>query len=866
MKNLQKGLLSLATLPGALMAQEATEINNFQSKSSQSRPNVVMIYADDLGFGDLGCYGAKGVKTPNVDRLAERGLRFTNAHAVASTSTPSRYALLTGQYPFRKTGTDVAAGDAAMIISPDQYTVADVFKDAGYTTAAFGKWHLGLGAETGKQDWNKPISPALPDIGFDYSYIMAATADRVPCVFIENSTVANYDPTAPIYVNYNKNFEGEPTGCDNPELLYNLKSSHGHDYSIVNGIGRIGYMKGGGKALWKDENIADSITSHAVEFIKENSKAPFFMYFATNDVHVPRFPHQRFRGTSEMGLRGDAIIQFDWSVGEIMRTLEEHGLMENTIIILTSDNGPVLDDGYQDQAEELVGEHSPTGGLRGGKYSAYEGGTRVPFIVHWPAAIKEAGTRDALLSQIDFLDVMASIVGVGKGKALSPDGQPEQESIWFGGEGEGRSYAIGMAQNHTLTLRTPHWKFIEPKGGATMIPWGPKIETGYSTSPQLFQRVNGEYDETTNKATEYPSVNDSIATELEKIRKTATNSAKFHGAYHIKYNGKPVFIGYNTTHDRHNSEGYKIISPDHYSSQSAGDEVMIIRPSEVGHTLSMQGKFLNEPRLSQWGHIMFSDNEAEAGKYLIEETSTQDVYKIRSTSDGINYVNIYTEHGVAGNDKASKAELASYTIEELYTFPFSIPAENMASICLPFNVIIPEGACAYDLTIEGIKFDAENGTYSCNLTPIAISGETLKGGTPAIIGAEQGYYTLTITMKDSNAKGAHEQSLLKGNFVAERLSQDGDATKYLLTLQNGTSGFKSFRGIMDIAANQCWMEWKKSGVEELSIVPPTPTGIENTFSEAQDKKPNSIYNIAGQRMKSPQQGINIMEGKKFIVE
>ena len=866
MRNLQKGLLSLATLPGALLAQEATENANYQTKANQSRPNVVMIYADDLGFGDLGCYGAKGVSTPNVDKLAERGLRFTNAHAVASTSTPSRYALLTGQYPWRKAGTDVAAGDAAMIISPDQYTVADMFKEAGYTTAAFGKWHLGLGAETGKQDWNKPLSPALPDIGFDYSYIMAATADRVPCVFIENSEVANYDPTAPIYVNYNKNFEGEPTGRDNPELLYNLKSSHGHDYSIVNGIGRIGYMKGGGKALWKDENIADSITSHAVDFIEKNSGKPFFMYFATNDVHVPRFPHERFRGRSEMGLRGDAIVQFDWSVGEIVRTLEEQGLLENTILILTSDNGPVLDDGYQDQAEELAGEHSPTGGLRGGKYSAFEGGTRVPFIVHWPATIHEAGTRDVLLSQIDFLDVMASLVGVGKGKPLSPDGQPEQEATWFGAEGEGRSYAIGMAQNHTLTLRTPHWKFIEPKGGATMIPWGPKIETGYSTSPQLFQRVNGEYDETENKATEHQSVTDSIANELERIRTAPTNNTKFHGAYHIKYNGKPVFIGYNTTHDRHNSEGFKIISPDHYTSTSDGDEVMIITPSEVGHTLSMQGKVLCEPRLSQWGHIMFSDNEAEAGKYLIEKTSTDDVYKIRSTSDGINYINIYTEHGVAGNDKATKAGLASYTIEELTSFPFTIPAENMASICLPFNVIMPEGTCAYDLTTDGIKFNAENNTYTCTLTPIALSGETLKRGTPAIINGEQGYYTLTITMKDSNTKGAHEQSLLKGNFVAEKLTQSDDTTKYILTLMDGTSGFKSLNGTTDMAANQCWMECNMPEINELTICLPTSTNIQNALAGAQNKLHKHTYSMAGRRLNSPQQGINVMEGKKIVVE
>ena len=165
------------------------------------------------------------------------------------------------------------------------------------------------------------------DLGFDYSYIMAATADRVPCVFIENGQVANYDPSAPIEVSYIKNFPGEPTGKDNPELLYNLKPSHGHDMSIVNGISRIGYMKGGGKALWKDENIADSITAHAVDFIKQHKDEPFFMYFATNDVHVPRFPHNRFRGKNKMGLRGDAIAQFDWSVGQLLEALDRKSVV-----------------------------------------------------------------------------------------------------------------------------------------------------------------------------------------------------------------------------------------------------------------------------------------------------------------------------------------------------------------------------------------------------------------------------------------------------------------------------------------------------------------------------------------------------------
>lgn len=515
MKTLDFGICSLALVsPFFVQAQECG------AEKESSRPNVVLIYADDLGFGDLGCYGAKGVSTPNADRLAANGLRFTNAHAVASTSTPSRYSLLTGEYPWRKPGTDVAAGNAAMIVSPEQYTVADVFKEAGYRTAAFGKWHLGLGAETGKQDWNGDISPALADIGFDYSYIMAATADRVPCVFIENGRVANYDPTAPIEVSYRQNFEGEPTGRDNPELLYNLKHSHGHDMSIVNGIGRIGYMKGGGAALWKDENIADSITYKAVDFIKANSEQPFFIYFATNDVHVPRFPHERFRGSSSMGLRGDAIAQFDWSVGEILRALEDEGVLENTLIILTSDNGPVLDDGYDDMAEELVGEHSPTGELRGGKYSTFEGGTRVPFIVHWPSMIKESAVKEGLVSQIDFLDVMASITGVSGGQRLSPDGAPIEKNSWLGADDGGRPFAVEMAANHTLSLIMFGWKYIEPKGGPAMVPWGPKIETGYSTEPQLYKTVDGELDENNNVAAENPTMVNGLKEELERIRNT----------------------------------------------------------------------------------------------------------------------------------------------------------------------------------------------------------------------------------------------------------------------------------------------------------------------------------------------------------
>ncbi len=481
---------------------------------------LLIIYADDLEYGDLECYGAKSVKTPNVNRSATEEIRFTNAHTVASASTPSRYSLLTGEYAWRKPGTDVAAGNAAMIIEPGQYTMADMFRYAGYATAAFGKWHLGLGDKTGEQDWNAPLPSSLGDLGFDYHYIMAATADRVPCVFIENGKVAAYDKNAPIEVSYKKNFQGEPTGRSNPELLHNLKSSHGHDMSIVNGIGRIGYIKGGGKALWKDENIADSITFHAVKYIKDHRDVPFFIYFATNDIHVPRFPHPRFRNQSEMGLRGDAIVQFDWSVGQIMQTLEELGIDDNTLIILSSDNGPVVDDGYADKAEELLGDHSPAGPCRGNKYSAFEGGTMVPAIVRWPEAIKNVGVSDVLMSQIDWIASLGELIG-----AVFPHGSAQDSysclKNLLGIDKTDRPWILGYSSNHTLSVRTKEWKYIEANDGPKMITWRPEIETGNSSVPQLY-RMNNLF-EKENLATEYLEKVFEMQTLLRLVRAGKTS-------------------------------------------------------------------------------------------------------------------------------------------------------------------------------------------------------------------------------------------------------------------------------------------------------------------------------------------------------
>lgn len=509
---LRYGTLASALLPVISAAAKAKKGN--PSVNNRQSPNVIVIYADDLGYGDLECFGATRVQTPNVNALAGSGIRFTNVHAIAATSTPSRYGLLTGEYAFRRAGTDIARGNAGMIIRPEQFTIADAFKNAGYATAAIGKWHLGLGDKDGEQDWNAQLPMHPGDLGFDYHYIMAATADRTPCVFIEQGHVANYDETAPIQVSYQENFPGEPTGKDNPELLFNLKASHGHNQSIVNGIGRIGYMKGGGKALWKDENIADSITAHAIGFIQRHRQEPFFMYLATNDVHVPRFPHDRFRGKNPMGFRGDAIAQFDWTVGQIVRELERLGLRQNTLIILSSDNGPVVDDGYQDQAVELLGDHKPAGPYRSGKYSTFEGGTIVPAIVSWPKKVKAGQTSDALVSQIDWLASLSALVGARIPSGVATDSQNHLPTL-LGEDHMDRPYILEQAADHTISVRTRQWKYISPSNGPAVI-YGPNMESGYSKEPQLYDMQNPYEQE--NVAREHPDVVHKMQAYIEQER------------------------------------------------------------------------------------------------------------------------------------------------------------------------------------------------------------------------------------------------------------------------------------------------------------------------------------------------------------
>jgi arylsulfatase A-like enzyme len=509
LKSVNKMKLKLVTGTAGIISASLTQIGFSQPVE---KPNIIIILADDLGYGDLSCYGATSLKTPNIDRLSNQGLRFTNGYCTSATSTPSRYSLLTGSYAWRREGTSVLPGDASALITPGMITLPSVIKSAGYTTGVVGKWHLGLGPEGGP-DWNGVIRPGPNDIGFDYSFLIPATGDRVPCVYVENGRVVGLDPSDPISVDYSKKIGNWPTGKENPELL-KMHPSHGHDMTIVNGISRIGYMTGGKSALWVDEDMADVITDKAVKFIEDNHEKPFFLYFATHDIHVPRVPHGRFAGKSGMGPRGDAILQFDWSVGEIVKALKRMKIQKNTLIIVSSDNGPVVDDGYRDQAVELLGSHKPSGKLRGGKYSAFEGGTRVVFISSWKGTIKK-GVSDALFSQIDLLASLAGIAGASIPKGGGPDSRNYMD-VLTGKAKTGRDWVVEQTGRNKLSIVKNEWKLILP-GQGPKIQVNTNTETGNDPEYQLYNLGN-DPGERNNVAGDNPAIVKELTDLLNSIR------------------------------------------------------------------------------------------------------------------------------------------------------------------------------------------------------------------------------------------------------------------------------------------------------------------------------------------------------------
>ncbi len=461
--------------------------------AAEAKPNIIFILADDIGYGDFGCYGATKVKTPNVDKLASEGLRFTDAHSPSAVCTPTRYAFLTGEYAFRKKGTGILPGIAALIIEPGRFTVPAMFKQAGYATGVIGKWHLGLGAQA-PTDYNGEIKPGPLEIGFDYAWLIPATGDRVPCVWVENHRVVNLDPADPIKLDYTVQ-RGEPK-------------------SLVNGIPRIGGQTGGKAALWKDDEIADVLVAKATGFLEQHRDQPFFLYLSTHDIHVPRVPNARFQGTSQAGVRGDNIHSFDWTVGQVLAALERLKLAANTVVIVTSDNGGVLDSNGPDTVHSGTpasnNGHAFNGPLRGVKGSIYEGGTRLPFIIRWPDHIKP-GVSDELICHVDMLASFAALVGQQLPETAGPDSFNVLPALL--GERLAtpcRDHLVEHAGG--VALRQGPWKFIPGTGGGAR-----KANRGGAGAPQLYNLAS-DIGETKNLASEQPERVNAMSKLLQHLQ------------------------------------------------------------------------------------------------------------------------------------------------------------------------------------------------------------------------------------------------------------------------------------------------------------------------------------------------------------
>jgi arylsulfatase A-like enzyme len=501
MKNHHILLLPVALLLGPLVALSAAE-----GMKPPTKPNIILILADDLGPGDLSCAGATKLKTPNIDRLAAEGVRFTQGYAPSATCTPSRYSLLTGEYAWRQKAktTSILDGDAPLCIEPGRLTLPAMLREAGYHTGVVGKWHLGLGDGQTRVDFNGDVKPGPLEIGFDYCHIIPATVDRVPCVWIENHKVRNLDPADPIQVSYITNLSSEPTGLERPDLLKQGADKQ-HSCTIINGISRIGYMKGGKSARFKDEELASTVVAKSIEFIERRKDQPFFLSVGLFEPHVPRVAEPPFVGTSGTGVRGDVIQQLDWQVGEILKTLDRLGLAKTTLVIFTSDNGPWL-------AKKK--ESGSSGPLRGGKGSTWEGGVRVPTIAWWPGKVPAGTSVDAVSGTIDLLPTLVTLAGGTVPAKPVIDGRDISMVLLGKSTDSPRGVHYYFSDYNIQAVREGPWKLaLVPQNFSMGMP---VPEDAQTKEPRLYN-LDNDIGETKNIAAAHPEVVAKLTALAEKM-------------------------------------------------------------------------------------------------------------------------------------------------------------------------------------------------------------------------------------------------------------------------------------------------------------------------------------------------------------
>ena len=406
-------------------------------RKDKEKPNVVIIFADDLGYGDVGCYGATKIKTPNIDALARQGRRFTDAHSASAVCSPSRYGLMTGRYPLTRNFWGPIPRDTPLTIDLDQLTIAKVMKEAGYATACIGKWHLGFGAGE-KTDWNAPLKPGPLEVGFDYYYGIPQVNSGPPFIYVENHAVVGYDPQDPFVL-------GE--------------QSVTQEWPAKGWRSKFGGAKKA-HTLYKDEEIGKNLKNRAIKWMKEqNTEDPFFLYLATTNIHHPFTPAPQFKGTSECGLYGDFVHELDWIVGEVTSALEEMGVADNTLIVFTSDNGGMLNNGGQDA---WAAGHKLNGELLGFKFGAWEGGHRIPFIAKWPGKIPANTVSDQLISQVDLLSTLSQVVERPLSSEESPNSVGVLEALTGNPKEMIRDHLlISPNSSSHLVIRKNEWVYID---------------------------------------------------------------------------------------------------------------------------------------------------------------------------------------------------------------------------------------------------------------------------------------------------------------------------------------------------------------------------------------------------------------------